>query len=261
MKCPYCLSVLEEGAAVCKVCTKDVYLYRPMMEKIHRLEKQLDDLSDRPVLIQRIAELEQLLDEERSKKNKLPEPMWRTVVNALLCVVVPLIMLLAAHALITVVYDLNILYLRILSLVVPWPFAFYLFKTRKRAYSPWVAFTGILALGTVIGMSGITSLVDHTPIFPQNMLEWREFAEYAASITLSFVTGMVVGSMVGNRKRKASLEVRSGLLLKVMQSAAGGKLSPKSLHAIMDKINEVWSSIVAFGATVGSAYTGLKDVM
>lgn len=261
MKCPYCLSVLEEGAAVCKVCTRDVYLYRPMLEKIHLLEKQLDDLSDRPVLLQRIAELEQLLDDEHAKKNKPSDSAGRTVLNALLCVVLPLIMLLAAHALITIVYDLNILYLRILSLVLPWPFAFYLFKTRERAYSPWIAFIGVLALGTVIGMSGITSLVDHTPIFPQNMLEWREFAEYAASITLSFLTGMIVGAMVGKRRRKASLQARSGLLLKVMKNAGGGKLSPTALHAIIDKINEVWSSIAAFGATVGAAYTGLKDLM
>jgi hypothetical protein len=41
MKCPYCLSLVEDEAVVCKVCTRDLYLFKPLSEKIRQLEEQL----------------------------------------------------------------------------------------------------------------------------------------------------------------------------------------------------------------------------
>ena len=41
MNCPYCLSEVSEEAYVCKVCTKDIYLFKPMMAKIAELESKL----------------------------------------------------------------------------------------------------------------------------------------------------------------------------------------------------------------------------
>jgi hypothetical protein len=261
MKCPYCLSAVDDEAVVCKVCTKDLYLFKSLMAKIHQLENQLDALKDHPALVARVTELEGLLEAERSKEEAVPETVGRVVFNAVRFVLAPLILLLVAHALITIVYDLNVLYLRVVSLVLPWPFAFYLFKARDRAYSPWIAMSGVMAVASVIGMSAITSSVDHTPVLPQNMLEWREFFEYATSITLSFITGMVVGGMAYNRAHQASVNAQNALLRRLVQGAGGGKLSPDALHGVMKKLNDFGSSIVALGATGASIYTGLKAVM
>lgn len=44
MQCPYCLSEVAEEAVVCKVCTRDLYLFKPMMAKVAELEKQLEEM-------------------------------------------------------------------------------------------------------------------------------------------------------------------------------------------------------------------------
>ena len=42
MKCPYCLSEVDSEAYVCKICTKDLYLFKPLMEKVSSLEEKLN---------------------------------------------------------------------------------------------------------------------------------------------------------------------------------------------------------------------------
>ena len=44
MNCPYCLSEVAEEAVVCKTCTRDLYLFKPMMAKVAELEKQLSEI-------------------------------------------------------------------------------------------------------------------------------------------------------------------------------------------------------------------------
>jgi len=47
MKCPYCLSEVDSEAYVCKTCSKDLYLFKPLMEKVSSLEEKLTNVSDR----------------------------------------------------------------------------------------------------------------------------------------------------------------------------------------------------------------------
>ena len=58
MKCPYCLSLVEDEAVVCKVCTRDLYLFKPMLEKIRTLEEKVKTQQSQDELLHRIAELE-----------------------------------------------------------------------------------------------------------------------------------------------------------------------------------------------------------
>ena len=71
MNCPYCLSEISEDAVVCKICTKDVYLFKPMMAKVADLEKQLSEIPNQEAYERRIAELELMLDEQ---EQRLTEP-------------------------------------------------------------------------------------------------------------------------------------------------------------------------------------------
>jgi hypothetical protein len=67
MNCPYCLSEVLEEANVCKTCSRDLYLFKPMMAKIASLEGQLVAAPSQEVNELRIAELEYLLDEQNQK--------------------------------------------------------------------------------------------------------------------------------------------------------------------------------------------------
>jgi len=256
MNCPYCQSDVHPDAVVCKTCQRDFYLVKPMMEKIAALEKQLADAPDIAVQLARIALLEQQLA-ERSPPPQPAQGVGGALADVIAYLVLPLLLLLAAHALITIVFDLNIIYLRIVSIVLPMPFGFLLFRKHARRMLPWFGGVVALALASVIGMSGITSLVDGTTVMPQNNFEWREVIEYSASIAFSFLTGMLLGTVAlvagsGADQPKGPLVRTLSFLLD------DGKVSPEKLHTHMKKLQEYGGTIVALGTTVFSIYTGLK---
>uniref|UniRef100_B1XVP5 Uncharacterized protein n=1 Tax=Polynucleobacter necessarius subsp. necessarius (strain STIR1) TaxID=452638 RepID=B1XVP5_POLNS len=58
MNCPYCLSEVSEEAYVCKTCSRDLYLFKPMMAKISALEEKLATIPSTELYELRIAELE-----------------------------------------------------------------------------------------------------------------------------------------------------------------------------------------------------------
>ena len=70
MNCPYYLSEVSEEAYVCKTCSRDLYLFKPMMANVADLEGQLAAVPSPELYELRIAELEQLLDEQNQKLEK-----------------------------------------------------------------------------------------------------------------------------------------------------------------------------------------------
>lgn len=261
MKCPYCLSLVEDEAVVCKVCTRDLYLFKPMMEKIRKLEEQIQTQQSQEELHQRIAELEEALLQAHEAVHARHESVWTHLFNIAQFFLIPLALLLLGHALITVVYDLPLLYLRLVSVVLPMPFGYWLFRSRKRVLLPWFIAAAALASGSVIGMSAITGWVDHTPVMPQNMLEWKEFIEYATSISMSFLTGMWLGGMAYRRTHRRAMQGPHRLLRALVAHLSEGKLSGESVQQLVSKLESLGGTAVAIGTTAMSVYTGLKSLM
>ncbi len=261
MECVYCLSPVDEKANVCKVCTRDLYLFRPLLDKVKELEDKLAEHQDPVELKARVEELEALLAAERAQAEAKHATPWRALADIAQFILIPLSLLLLAHALVTVVYDINMLYLRIVSMVLPLPFGVYLFKSRQRSILAWFLGTAVLAVTSVIGMSAITGWVDQTPVLPQSMVEWREFIEYAASITFSFLTGMLLGGMSYHRKHRVQTKKDAPLLTALVAGFMKGKSSPKDIHETIKKLEEMGGSLVAAGTTAMSIYTGLKAFM
>ena len=261
MKCPYCLSLVEDEAVVCKVCTRDLYLFKPMMEKIRALEEKIQTQQSHEELQRRIADLEEALLQAHEAVHAHAEGLVRQLFNVAQFFAIPLALLLLGHALITVVYDLPLLYLRIVSVLLPMPFGYWLFRTRKRIVLPWFIAAAALASSAVVGMSAITGWVDHTPVMPQNMLEWKEFIEYAASISFSFLTGMLLGAMAYRRTHRRTSAAPSPLLRAVVAHLSEGKLSGESVQQLIAKLENLGSTAVAVGTTAMSVYTGLKSLL
>jgi hypothetical protein len=203
--------------------------------------------------------------------NLVPSGPIAVVRDILVYLILPLLLLMGAHTLIVVVLDTSVLYLRIISMVLPLPFGIWLFMRQKRDLLPWFLGTAGLAVGSVIGMSWITSLVDQTPILPQNAFEWREYLEYAASISFSFLTGMLVGGILyaqkhrpvgrSGNKGKAPEGVKNRILRTAVTKTLGSNLSPTQIHSIMAKLEEFGGTAVALGTTAVSIYTGLKGIL
>ncbi len=259
MNCPYCLSEVSEEAHVCKTCRRDLYLFKPMMTKIASLEGQLAAIPSQEVSELRIAELEYLLDEQNQKLANRSLFAW--VEDIAVYLVMPLLLLLLAHWLIAIVYDTKMIYLRIISMVLPLPFAYFLFKSHAHKLFPWFIGIVFLAIASVIGMSWITSLVDHSPVWPQNLFEWREVLEYSASIAFSFLTGMLLGRVAyASKQRRRQVSIMSALI-KVASTQSAGGVSIQGMHGLMKSLQEYGGTLVALGTTAVSIYTGLKGIV
>ena len=258
MNCPYCLSEVSEEASVCKTCSRDLYLFKPLMAKIADLEKQIAELPSVEAYSARIQELESIVQELHEKHAVRSFLTW--VRDNFFYLVIPLLLLLLAHWLITVVYDTKMIYLRIISMVLPLPFAYGLFKNHAHKLMPWFLGVVLLAVSSVIGMSWITSLVDHSPVWPQNLFEWKEVLEYSASIAFSFLTGMLLGRMAYESKRnRLKVNLAKSLIDKTKDH--GAVESIETLHGLMKKLQEYGGTIVALGTTAVSIYTGLKGII
>ena len=258
MQCPYCLSEVAEEAFVCKVCTRDLYLFKPMMAKVAELEKQIEDIPNHAAYEHRISELESLLDEQ-VKKHAEPRGFGKSFIDVVIYLIIPLMLILVAHSLITIVYDAKLIYLRIISMILPLPFGYFLFKTYQRNLFPWFMGVVFLAIASVIGMSWMTSLIDHTPVWPQSTFEWREVLEYSASIAFSFLTGMLLGGVAFASKQRHRKAAMINPLLKAIAVGLGeGRVSPSTVYGTIKKLHEYGGMAIALGTTAVSIYTGLK---
>ena len=259
MNCPYCLSEVSEEAHVCKTCSRDLYLFKPMMAKIASLEGQLAAIPSQKVNELKIAELEYLLEEQNQQLANRPLFAW--VKDIALYLIVPLLLLLLAHWLIAIVYDAKMIYLRIISMVLPLPFAYFLFKSHAHKLFPWFVGVVFLAISSVIGMSWITSLVDRSSVWPQNFFEWKEVLEYSASIAFSFLTGMLLGGVAYASKQRRRQAGIMNMLIKVAATQSAGGVSIQGMHGLMKRLQEYGGTVVALGTTAVSIYTGLKGII
>jgi len=260
MNCPYCLSEVSEEAHVCKTCSRELYLFKPMMAKIASLEGQLAAAPSQAVNELRIAELEYLLDEQNQKLADRPLFTW--IKDIAIYLIVPLLLLLLAHWLIAIVYDTKMIYLRIISMILPLPFAYFLFKGYAHKLFPWFVGVVFLAITSVIGMSWITSLVDHSPVLPQNLFEWKELLEYSASIAFSFLTGMLLGGVAyAGKQRHRQTGIMNVLNKAASSRKADGSASIQGVFGLMRTLQEHGGTVVALGTTAASIYTGLKGIV
>ena len=260
MKCPYCTSLIEDESLVCKVCHRDIYLFKPLTETIRSLQEKLNAQENTDQLQRRIQELEYLVEVAHQKLHTKSSTLAGFCLDLAQFVFIPLALLLLGHALITVVYDLPLIYLRLASIVLPLPFGYWLFKGQNRSLLPWFISATFLAGLSVLGMSAITAWVDRVPIMPQSMLEWREFIEYACSIAFSFLTGMLLGGIAYHRTHRPK-NSGSPFLKMLMVQFSERKLSPEAIQQIIKKLEGFGSTALALGATATSIYTGLKGLL
>ena len=139
MHCPYCVSDINDEAVVCPVCRRDLYLFKPLLARIEALEKQVAAQDGAATESRRAPDPTTL--EDVSSLNDEPA-VFPGVAEWLGNWLALLALLLLAHGLIVIVYDLNTIYLRVVSLLIPLPFGM-LLASRQR-HPRW-----LLALMTI----------------------------------------------------------------------------------------------------------------
>ena len=261
MKCPYCLSEVADEVLACPHCTKDLYLFKPMMQRVVDLELQLGKLPERQNLLDRVSLLEGILADQVLERAQVSDGLGKSIKSIGFFLILPLVLLLLGHGLITIVYDTKLLYLRLLSIFVPALFGYALMVGRSHKLLPWFFMATVLAVSAIFGMSYMTHLVDGSPVMPQNAFEWREFFEYGVSIAASFLTGMVLGRASYIRHHPMMKTVISGAYSAVMANAGKEGSDPAGAFKLMKVLNDHISTVTALGSTALSVYTGLKGIV
>jgi len=256
VRCPYCVSEINDEAVVCPFCRRDLYLFRPLLARIEALEKQV--VAQDAVLAQwQESASEGGTDGAMVRQQEAPSVM-PSVAEWLNNWLLPLGLLLLAHGLIVLVYDLNTVYLRVVSLLIPLPFGLLLVSRVRRPRWLLVVLACSLAALAVLGMSALTALVDGSPILPVGMREWREFLEYAASIGLSYATGLVIGRM---SLRRAQVRRVTGLSVALAHLVSDGAEKTEQFQAVVKKFNDLGGTLTAAATTAAAFYTGLQSVI
>ena len=271
MRCPYCVSEIADEALACPRCTRDLYLFKPLLEKISQLEKTVAEQAKAAAgnSEARIAALEQELAALRAERaaavpvaaeEPLPEapaagsPGYAAALAQSL--IPALLLLVLAHGLMLFVYDVKPLYLRVATILIPVPFGFLLAARFPNEFRKSALAAAALAFAGVLAMLTVTAVIDKVPLLPQDLRDWRETLEYVLSIALAFVTGLLLGEYHA-RRRLAELRTNRMVLLlaRAFVPNEEGKLG---IEKAVKKLTKLQEAVMPAATGAASVYAGIK---
>jgi hypothetical protein len=253
MECPFCIETIRDEALVCKNCTRDLRLVRPVISEIQEIIAELDVL-------------QRELNRTHARLAMVETPGRFLLLNATAFVVLPSILLVAAHFLVTMAFDISPIYLRIASVLIPLPFGFLAAIARS------IGFRGAIAIGIAAAavsipcMLAVTAYVDGVDILPSNGREWREALEYGSSVALAFGAGNLLAMLIfrtlprtiSSRGKPSATAYRVARLL---GEHVGEQALRRRARLIQDVLRTA-GPLIGFVATAsGSIYTGLKGFL
>jgi len=252
MECPFCAEAIKDEATVCKHCNRDLRVALPVIREIQQVVAELDDLQHR-------------LDRINASLELLDRPARFLFLNAGFYVLLPTLLLLAAHYLVVIKLDAPQLYLRIASVIIPLPFGMAAYALSRIGYRGAFGLGVLIAAFSVTGMATVVSYLDGTPIVPATLREWQEVVEYGMSIALSFLTGnilvivvlFVLPATIASRGKPNAAAYR---LARMLGQHVGQETMRRRARHIQDLMQTVGPLVGVLAAAAGSIYTGLKGV-
>jgi hypothetical protein len=253
MECPFCNETIKDETIACKSCSRDLRFVRPALLEIQQLVSELDSLTHS-------------LNRARNTLSRLSNPQRYYLVHLAAYVLPIAILLVSAHILVTIVLDVMPLYLRLASITIPLLFGIASVPINKLGWLGALLVGGSTAIISVSLMLAITGLNDNVPIIPTSTVEWREVAEYVASITLAFLSGNILGTIVfrllpstlaqGGKPNSGAFAVA-----RLLGEHVGEEQMRRRARVIQELLQTAGPLVGAAAGMAGSLYTGLKGVL
>lgn len=253
MECPFCAEKVKDEVLVCKHCSRDLRVVRPVLLEIEDIVSEIEKLRHE-------------FDYVSARLYRRRHPVRYFAIHSIAYILIPTVLLVAAHIIITIVLNVSPLYLRIASVLIPLPFGLAIHVIQKVGVRG-AAVVGVLtALLSVLCMLTVTGVNDGVPILPGPWIEWREVLEYSASIALAFVTGNILAILIlqvlansmsqGDRPNPAAYRVA-----RLLGPYAGEDQLRRRARIIQDLIKTAGPAMGILSTAAGSIYTGLKGML
>ena len=175
----------------------------------------------------------------------------------------PIALLLAAHAATVLVYDFPTWVLRVVSILIPIPIGFWRANTLRRPFWSDALVALFVGATAVAAMSVVLAWHDNVSPLPQDGREWREVSDYALSIALSYLTGTFIGRWLLHRR-----EAQSGagkLALEIARIMSGNKQPSKTMlnraQTVIQHIKTGMSYFIPVLTATGAIAAGLQKFM
>jgi hypothetical protein len=253
MDCPFCAETINDEALACKHCARDLRVVRPTLLEIDELVAELDKLRHD-------------LDRVNARLERQKNPLRYFATHLVLYVLIPSSLLVITHILVTIVFNLSQLPLRLASVAIPLLFGFAAHLLHKVSMNGGLVLGFLAASVSIQAMLTVTGLHDHVPILPETWIEWREIFEYGASILLAFVSGNILGVLIfqvvprllrqGGKPNAVAVRVA-----RLLGRHVGDDHLRRRARLIQNLIQTIGPVVGLAATAIGSIYAGLKGVL